>query len=98
MEQKHAEKIRELTNQAKSEQDSLMTQNMALERKLKFLEDEENRNKTVIAQLELENRLLEEEHRTIADELTTVKQSKQKLEKDLQNVSGLQQRVRNYYF
>lgn len=93
LEQKHAEKIRELTNQAKSEQDTLLAQNLVLERKLKQLESEEVKNKAVISQLELENRLLEQEHRTVVDQLSAVQLTKEKLKKDLENVSALQQKV-----
>ncbi|EEB18770.1 blastoderm specific protein 25D, putative [Pediculus humanus corporis] len=93
LEQKHAEKIRELTNQAKSEQDTLLAQNMVLERKLKQLESDEVKNKNLISQLEMENRMLEQEHRNVIDQLSAVQSSKKKLEKDLENVSVLQQRV-----
>lgn len=94
LEQKHAERMRELTNQAKSEQEALLTQNIALEKRLKQLESEEAKNKAAIVQLELEGKLLEQENQSVIEQLSAMQMTKQKLEKDLENVSALQQKVR----
>ncbi|KAK6640265.1 hypothetical protein RUM44_011951 [Polyplax serrata] len=93
LEQKHAERMRELTNQAKSEQEALLTQNIALEKRLKQLESEEAKNKAAIVQLELEGKLLEQENQSVIEQLSAMQMTKQKLEKDLENVSALQQKV-----
>lgn len=96
LEQRHAEKVRELTLQVKAEQDALAVQNTSLERKVASLEEEEAKCKNIIAQLEMENRMLEQEHRAVVDQLAAVQLVKDKLERDLESLSGLQQKVRSF--
>lgn len=93
MEQRHAERTRELTLQLKSEQETLAAQNSALEQKLAALEEEESKSKALISQLELENKLLEQEHRAVMDQLSTLQTAKERLERDVEALSGLQQKV-----
>lgn len=57
------------------------------------MEDEESKSKSIIAQIELENKLLEQEHRTVTDQLSTLQVVNEKLERDLESLAGLRQKV-----
>lgn len=87
------EKIRELTLQLKSEQEAQATHTSQLEKKVLTLEEERNKCKAMILQLELENKALEQEHQTITDQLSILQRIKEKLEADLQDLSNLQMKV-----
>ncbi|KAL0267594.1 UNVERIFIED_CONTAM: hypothetical protein PYX00_009823 [Menopon gallinae] len=93
LEQRHTEKIRELTLQLKSEQDAQATHTSQLEKKVSTLEEERNKCKSVIMQLELENKTLEHEHRVVTDQLANLQRIKEKLEADLEALSNLQMRA-----
>lgn len=93
MEQRHAERVRELTELAKTEHDQLTVQNQQLEGRLASLEAEEGQNKMELNRLLVENRHLQDEQQSLVSQLTVLQMERDTLRGNVQELSAIQEKV-----
>lgn len=95
LEQRHADRVRELTEQVKAEQEQLTQQNAHLERRVAALEAEEVHMRAELQRLQGENQQLQEEHQALIGQLTTLRTERDGLRRNVQELSLIQQKVRS---
>lgn len=93
LEQRHAERVRELAEQSKTEHDQLTAQNQQLEARLANLESEEGLNKMELNRLLAENQQLQEEQQNLVSQLTVLQVERDTLRGHVQELSAIQEKV-----
>ncbi|XP_068085274.1 ninein homolog [Anabrus simplex] len=93
LEQRHAEQIRQVTEQLGLEREQLTLQSQALERQVAALQDEESRIRNELATLLEENKAMDKENQGLLEQLSASKQAQAQLQEEVESMATLQQRL-----
>lgn len=93
LEQRHAEQLKDLSEQLGSDREQLAVQNLSLEKQVASLQEEESRLRIQVTTLQSENEVLEKENQNLTEHLSKSEETRLQLQKELESLAGLQQRL-----
>lgn len=93
LEQRHAEQLKDLSEQLGSDREQLAVQNLSLEKQVSSLQEEESRLRIQVTTLQAENEILDKENHNLTEQLSKSEETRVQLQKELESLAGLQQRL-----